>query len=264
MRIVHPGCEKPAHGTSILNKQYVYTNNSSLLFNIGKGYNSVGIFCEGWAGNCGEGGKGASSWYLMCDICREKYMVHNLNNATTATTATDMPATVLHSQFSTTQMFDRFFGIESNLIVNSEAYAMMKENSMFLLELSATGPGHILSQQKRSPQQMPVVSETQLQKIASDLNMPGTSRDLFGGCESATKNSRIGHVYHCGPMKGIFPHSTQGSDVPDGMSPELIWPITNTFSCLESLGCSVSMNQPYTIFDINSTDSGFERVGFTF
>lgn len=40
---------------------------------LGKGYNSVGTFCEGWAGNCGEGGKGASSWYLMCDRCREKY-----------------------------------------------------------------------------------------------------------------------------------------------------------------------------------------------
>lgn len=222
----------------------------------GKGYNSVGIFCEGWAGNCGEGGKGASSWYLMCDTCREKYMVHNLNN--TATTSTDLPVTTLHPQFSTTQMF----GIESNLIVNSEVYAMMKENSMFLLELSATGPGHILSQQKRSPQQMPVVSETQLQKIASDLNMPGTSRDLFGGCESAARNSRIGHNYQCGPIEGIFPPA-QGPDLPDGMAPELIWPITNTFSCLESLGCSVSMNQPYTIFDINSTDSGFERVGLT-
>lgn len=54
MRIVHPGCGKPAKG---------------------KGYNSVGTFCEGWAGNCGEGGKGASSWYLMCDQCREKYVL---------------------------------------------------------------------------------------------------------------------------------------------------------------------------------------------
>lgn len=58
MRIVHPGCGKSAKG---------------------KGYNSVGIFCEGWAGNCGEGGKGASSWFLMCDECREKYMTANKN-----------------------------------------------------------------------------------------------------------------------------------------------------------------------------------------
>lgn len=64
MRIAHPGCGKSAKG---------------------KGYNSVGIFCEGWAGNCGEGGKGASSWFLMCDTCREKYLASsrstsNINN----------------------------------------------------------------------------------------------------------------------------------------------------------------------------------------
>lgn len=59
MRIVHPGCGKSAKG---------------------KGYNSVGIFCEGWAGNCGEGGKGASSWFLMCDECREKYISSSKNS----------------------------------------------------------------------------------------------------------------------------------------------------------------------------------------
>lgn len=51
MRLVHPGCGKRAKG---------------------KGYNSVGTYCEGWAGNCGEGGRGASSWYLMCESCHEK------------------------------------------------------------------------------------------------------------------------------------------------------------------------------------------------
>jgi len=65
MRIAHPGCGKSAKG---------------------KGYNSVGIFCEGWAGNCGEGGKGASSWFLMCDPCRDRYLascrsVNNINSA---------------------------------------------------------------------------------------------------------------------------------------------------------------------------------------
>lgn len=65
MRIAHPGCGKSAKG---------------------KGYNSVGIFCEGWAGNCGEGGKGASSWFLMCDPCRDRYLstcrsVNNINSS---------------------------------------------------------------------------------------------------------------------------------------------------------------------------------------
>lgn len=43
MRLVHPGCGERAKG---------------------KGYNSVGSYCEGWAGNCGEGGKGATNWYV--------------------------------------------------------------------------------------------------------------------------------------------------------------------------------------------------------
>lgn len=78
--MVHPGCGKSSKGIAclalhlismdLLNKHiilYLY------FFFQGKGFNSVGTFCEGWAGNCGEGGKGASSWYLMCDTCRDKY-----------------------------------------------------------------------------------------------------------------------------------------------------------------------------------------------
>ena len=53
MRQVHPGCGKPAGG---------------------QGYNSGGNFCGGWAGSCGDGGVGGSTWYLMCDTCRAKYL----------------------------------------------------------------------------------------------------------------------------------------------------------------------------------------------
>lgn len=49
MRVAHPGCGAHAGG---------------------KGYNSGGNFCVGWAGNCGDGGIGGSSWYLVCDACR--------------------------------------------------------------------------------------------------------------------------------------------------------------------------------------------------
>lgn len=74
MRIVHTGCGKPAKGNCLARSMFCICIKSSFVRSIrlGKGYNSVGTFCEGWAGNCGEGGKGASSWYLMCDRCREK------------------------------------------------------------------------------------------------------------------------------------------------------------------------------------------------
>lgn len=107
MRIVHPGCGKPSKG---------------------KGYNSIGVYCEGWAGNCGEGGQGASSWYLMCDKCREKCMgksISNLNNL-----SDNMPS-VTHSSSAT------IFGPNSNNILSSELFSIMKENSLFLLELNS-------------------------------------------------------------------------------------------------------------------------------
>lgn len=165
MRIVHPGCGKSAKG---------------------KGYNSVGIFCEGWAGNCGEGGKGASSWFLMCDGCRDKYISTNKNTNNLNNTNAGGPGTELN-----------LFGIKSTtLIANSEIYTTMRENATFLLELSSnisnlptdtghTVAGHASTTTKRSPQQMPVVVEHQHFNM-SEMNKPSTSR------ADAQRHSRVG------------------------------------------------------------------------
>lgn len=40
----------------------------------GWGYNSRGSYCSGWAGNCGDGGRGGSTWYLLCKDCHSKFM----------------------------------------------------------------------------------------------------------------------------------------------------------------------------------------------
>ena len=53
MKDIHPGCGKHANGW---------------------GYNSRGTFCSGWAGNCGDGGRGGSTWYLLCKDCHSRYM----------------------------------------------------------------------------------------------------------------------------------------------------------------------------------------------
>ncbi len=53
MKDSHPGCGRHASGW---------------------GYNSKGTFCSGWAGNCGDGGRGGSTWYLMCKSCHSKYL----------------------------------------------------------------------------------------------------------------------------------------------------------------------------------------------
>ncbi|XP_054087808.1 E3 ubiquitin-protein ligase highwire isoform X1 [Zeugodacus cucurbitae] len=235
MRIVHPGCGKSAKG---------------------KGYNSVGIFCEGWAGNCGEGGKGASSWFLMCDECREKYMTanKNVNNVNSA------PG-VAHSANEL-----NLFGVKTTtLIANSEIYTTMRENATFLLELSssastlnapgsntavtATNPLNMISSSKRSPQQMPVVVEHQHFNMP-DLNKPSTSRG------DSARNSRISLR-----MSGKFGSSTpyRKSFVGSSVSPEHIWLAPETFACLESLGVANNEDLPYEMFGLNATENGFDR-----
>lgn len=108
--MVHPGCGKKSRS---------------------KGYNSVGTYCDGWAGNCGEGGKGASSWYLMCENCREKYMERNRNENLNA-----LPSTggfLSNPKISTISVVSK-----QNGELNSDLYTMIKENALFLLELSST------------------------------------------------------------------------------------------------------------------------------
>ena len=58
MRTAHPGCGRPAGG---------------------RGYNSGGNYCGGWAGNCGDGGVGGSSWYLICEKCRETHQKQSVS-----------------------------------------------------------------------------------------------------------------------------------------------------------------------------------------
>lgn len=151
------------------------------------------------------------------------------------------------------QKFESLFGIRSNLIVNSEIYTMMKENSLFLLELSSTGSGGILGQQKRSPQQMPVVSETQLHQIAADLNKPSTSR-----AESSPLGKGISKT------RPTTSTPNRRSEVPASgicVSPELLWQAPDSFSCLESLGATIAGEQPYSAFGMNTAaENGFERV----
>lgn len=40
----------------------------------GMGYNSRGQYVSGWQGDCGAGGQGSSTWYLLCRDCRAKYL----------------------------------------------------------------------------------------------------------------------------------------------------------------------------------------------
>lgn len=108
MKQAHPGCGDHAGG---------------------KGYNSGGNFCGGWAGNCGDGGMGGSSWYLICDRCREKFIRQKrqslIKEKVKKSRKKSSPAKLLSP------------------LPPMEAHQIMKKNALFLLELSSSASSGI-------------------------------------------------------------------------------------------------------------------------
>lgn len=122
MRLVHPGCGKLANG---------------------RGYNSVGSYCEGWAGNCGDGGRGASSWYLMCEACHARYLDGDQHNSQIMTNLVCPPP------FVSNQKLHSINAMKSSNDSHFDMFTMMKENALFLLELSSTNSRKLQGSQAR-------------------------------------------------------------------------------------------------------------------
>ena len=102
MRQAHPGCGRHAGG---------------------QGYNSGGNYCGGWAGNCGDGGIGGSTWYLMCDRCREKFLREKRQALKEKSKKSKKKTTPGKQQQSVTSIL--------------EPHLVMKNNAMFLLDLAS-------------------------------------------------------------------------------------------------------------------------------
>ena len=114
MKKSHPGCGEHAGG---------------------KGYNSSGSFCGGWAGHCGDGGIGSSNWYLICDKCRDKYLAqkrHNRGQSSSKSngkhSTAELKALPLTSSPTKTSL--------SSPTNQLEIHQLMKENAMFLLRMA--------------------------------------------------------------------------------------------------------------------------------
>ncbi|XP_034779592.2 E3 ubiquitin-protein ligase MYCBP2 isoform X6 [Acipenser ruthenus] len=113
MRQTHPGCGRYAGG---------------------QGYNSIGHFCGGWAGNCGDGGIGGSTWYLVCDRCREKY----LREKQTAAREKLFDHQVKQSKKKPMQVKI------PRALPTMEAHQVIKANALFLLSLSSAAEPNML------------------------------------------------------------------------------------------------------------------------
>ncbi|XP_064413761.1 E3 ubiquitin-protein ligase MYCBP2 isoform X3 [Latimeria chalumnae] len=125
MRQAHPGCGRYAGG---------------------QGYNSIGHFCGGWAGNCGDGGIGGSTWYLVCDRCREKYLREKQAAAREK---------VKQSRKKPMQVKT------PRALPTMEAHQVIKANALFLLSLSSAAEPSILCYHPPKPflSQLPSLRE---------------------------------------------------------------------------------------------------------
>ncbi|XP_076728752.2 E3 ubiquitin-protein ligase MYCBP2 isoform X5 [Callospermophilus lateralis] len=112
----------------------------------GQGYNSIGHFCGGWAGNCGDGGIGGSTWYLVCDRCREKYLREKQAAAREK---------VKQSRRKPMQVKT------PRALPTMEAHQVIKANALFLLSLSSAAEPSILCYHPAKPfqSQLPSVKE---------------------------------------------------------------------------------------------------------
>lgn len=108
MKETHAGCGKHANGW---------------------GYNSRGSYCSGWAGNCGDGGRGGSTWYLMCKDCHGKYLSQKEESKRKVVKPVSVP-----------KMKTRKPGKSRSLPVVSSVLGMI-QNAKFLLEISSSNEG---------------------------------------------------------------------------------------------------------------------------
>ncbi|XP_066580931.1 E3 ubiquitin-protein ligase MYCBP2 [Prorops nasuta] len=129
MKMMHPGCGWHAGG---------------------KGYNSGGNYCVGWAGDCGDGGVGGSSWYIICDTCRDKYLKTRENKL-----MKKFVAGLSRKKDSTNKVLLS----PMNSPNGNETHVIMKSNAMFLLDLASASGLNIPKQQGRPTQTLSSVAE---------------------------------------------------------------------------------------------------------
>lgn len=198
MRSVHPGCGKSSKG---------------------KGYNSVGTYCNGWAGNCGEGGKGATSWYLLCEQCRANYMAQ-------------------HKKLLNSGSQSDNYGLKALTKINMDAYKNIKENALFLLELSNMEP-----------------EQQQLHTMRTQNKIPECQAEGVNANYSGTSNGNT-------PKKAVKlrPRKSYGSSTEEQNNPGVYWPLPEVFNCMQSLVSTARPEDLHFMAEPSGTSKLIQRV----
>ena len=196
MKDVHPGCGKHASGW---------------------GYNSRGTFCSGWAGNCGDGGRGGSTWYLMCKDCHAKYL--QMKSEVKKKVVRAIPLLKMKTKKP---------GKPRTLPVLSAVQGMI-QNSKFLLEIScqsdnkpATTPTSVhspslitFSKQSSFPNRSPPVEQDPKKTLLSQAQVTedNDQRPMFLRSMSLAATSPLAVSSSCSSSELLRPMRTQSIGV---------------------------------------------------
>ncbi len=166
MKDVHSGCRKHANGW---------------------GYNSRGTFCSGWAGNCGDGGRGGSTWYLMCKDCHTKYLQQK-----------DESKKKTPKQVVLPKMKSRKPGKPRSLPAISTIQGMI-QNAKFLIDIS--GDGDITKAKVSTP------------TFSRQVSTPDESKDKTSSLPRKSQEAPL-------PFKQKPPAFLRSASVATGVAPE--------------------------------------------
>jgi E3 ubiquitin-protein ligase MYCBP2 len=241
----HPGCGESAKG---------------------KGYNSNGMYCEGWAGQCGEEGVGATSWYLLCETCRDKYMVPhkkslNVNDSLLARAASQepkfVPPTVNPSAFGPKKT-----KLSSNM--SMEFFDTMKDNALFLLDLNSHNGG--LLNKSTGNNLMPLKNKvTMRHSSAGDFVIqPNTSS--FSHRHSANvitdDNLRRASLQKQSSITNYFAKKFPGNGIngTNETAPDLLWTPPESITCLDMLNAKLSESESCNAFSVDNEKNFYDPL----
>ena len=230
----HPGCGESAKG---------------------KGYNSNGVYCEGWAGQCGEEGVGATSWYLLCEPCRDKYIVSNkktlnVNDSQPIRNAIQdqkilPPPTINPATFTKKSKF--------SYNTSMEFFDTMKDNALFLLDLNSHNGG--LINKTTANNLMPLKKKINVRhSSASDFmvqpNTSNFSQRLSSnvGDEMPRKSS----LQKQSSITNYFATKKVPVSSDESLAPELLWTPPESITCLEMLNAKISESDSCNIFSLDN------------
>lgn len=228
----------------------------------GKGYNSNGVYCEGWAGQCGEEGVGATSWYLLCEPCRDKYMTPhkkslNVNDSLLARAASQdqkllPPPTINPSTFSKKSKFS------ANM--SMEFFDTMKDNALFLLDLNSHNGG--LLNKTTGNNLMPLKSKVNARHSSAGdfMGQPNTSNFshrlsatvLDENLRKASLQKQSSITNYCGKK---LP-ATNG----ESAAPDLLWTPPESITCLEMLNAKISESESCNVFSLDNDKNIFDPL----